>query len=212
MSSLFGGGGSSVQTPKAPKPIQLNAQNLQTNMVAADQAAYASADAYNNQFYPALTQARDQMIGQAYNAITGPLDPALQNTFVNQGNTKAMGAFGGGDQGFGLSTGSLGRNSAAATVASDEQKYQDYNRSVFENLNATFAPRAYGMTPEDAANVFTFNNTQFNNYLEQQYALATNAYYQNQGLASAAAGQTAGLVGSIGGSLISAAAAAAIAA
>jgi hypothetical protein len=201
MSTLFGGG-SSVSTPQAPKPIQLNAQQLQKNMVGADQAAYASADAYNNQFYPALTQARDQMIGQAYNAVTGPLDPALQNTFVNQGNTKAMGAFGGGDQGFGLSTGSMGRNSAAATVASDEQQYQDYNRSVFEQLNATFAPRAFGMTPEDAANLFTFNNTQYNNYLQQQFALATNAYYQNQGLAAGAAGQTAGLVGSVASAAI----------
>jgi hypothetical protein len=201
MSTIFGGG-TQVQTPNAPKPIQLNAQNLQKNMIGADQAAYASADQYNNQFYPALTQARDQMIGQAYNAVTGPLDPALQNTFVNQGNTKAMGAFGGGDQGFGLSTGSMGRNAAAATVASDEQQYQDYNRSVFENLNATFAPRAFGMTPEDAANLFTFNNTQYNNYLQQKFALATNAYYQNQGLAAGAAGQQAGLIGSVASAAI----------
>jgi hypothetical protein len=212
MGSLFGGGGGGSQAPNPPKPLKVNASKLEGQMVAADQAAYGQADLYNSIYYPQLTQARDQMISQAYQGLTGPLNPSLENTFVNTGNMQSANALGSGDQGFGLSTGSLARNSAAASVASNEQQNQDYNRSVFENLNATFAPRAYGMTPEDAANIFTFNNTQMNNYLEQQFAGQTQAYYQNQGLAAGQAASTTGLIGSIGGALISAAGAAAIAA
>jgi hypothetical protein len=201
MGSIFGGGGGgSTQAPNPPKPLKINPQQMESEMVAADQAGYAQTDLYNSIYYPQLTQARDQMIGQAYQALTGPLNPSLENTFVNTGNMQSANALGTGDQGFGLSKGSLARNAAAATVASNEQGYQDYNRSVFENLNATFAPRAYGMTPEDAANIFTFNNTQMNNYLEQKFAGQTQAYYQNQGLAASQGASTLGAITSVIGS------------
>jgi hypothetical protein len=205
MGGVFGGGGGSVKTVKPPKPIQLKLPQLQDQMVAADQAAYQQSDDYMKSFYPALTQARDQMIGQSYQNLTGPLKPTLENTFVNSANMGSINALGTGDQGFGMSTGSLARNAAAANVASNVQGYQDYNRSMFEQLNSLYAPRAFGMTPEDAANVFTFNNTQYNNYLQQLFAAQTQSYYANQGVQNAQAGATAGLVGSIGGAVVSAA-------
>jgi hypothetical protein len=167
---------------------------MEREMVAADQAAYAQADKYNDTFYPDLTHARDQMIGQAYGALTGPLNPSLENTFVNTGNMQSVNALGSGDQGFGLAKGSLARNASEASVASNEQGYQDYNRSLFQNLNSIYAPRTFGMNPEDAANIFTFNNTQYNNYLEQKFAADTQAYYQGQ---AQSAQQGAGVMGAI---------------
>jgi len=203
MGSLFGGGGGSVQSPKAPKPIQLDVNQLEQNAVAADQAGYAQADQYMQQYYPALWDAQQSMIKQAYEGITGPTPPALENTFMNAANMQSMSALGGGDQSFGLGKGSLARNAAAANVASNEQGYRDYSRGVFEQLNAQFAPRTFGLTPEDAANVFTFNNNQYNNYLEQQYALRTNTYFQNQGLAAGQSAAGTGMLTSLAGSVIS---------
>jgi hypothetical protein len=205
MGGMFGGGGGSAQTVKPPKPIQLKLGQLEQNMVAADEAAYTAGDQYVSQYYPALAQARDNMIGQAYQAVTGPLDPTLQNSFVNAANMGSVNALGSGDQGFGLSTGSLARNAAAANVATNTQQYQDYNRNFFESLNNMYAPRSFGMTPQDAANVYTFNTTQYNNYLEQLQAAKTQAYYQNIASSNQQAGATAGLVGSIGGAVLSAA-------
>lgn len=199
MGSLFGGGGGAPKAVKPPKPLQLNLGQLEQQMVGADQAAYAQGDQYVNQYYPALAQARNNMIGQAYRALTGPLDPQLENAFVNQGNMASIeslggGAQSGGDQSFGMGKGSLAQNAAAASVATNVQSYQDYNRALFEQLNTMYAPRSFGMTPQDAANVFTFNNTQYNNYLQQQFAAQEAAYYQQLGLgnAQAAAGTSAG--------------------
>jgi hypothetical protein len=203
MGSVLGGGGG-IKTPKAPKPIQLDVNQLQQNMVAADQAAYSQADQYMNQYYPYLAQARNQMIGQGYDNLTGPLNPTLENTFTNAANMQSANALGQGDQGFGLSKGSLARNAAAASVASNVQNYQDYNRALFEQLNTMYAPRSFGMTPTDAANVFTFNNTQYNNYLEQQYALATQSYYGGQAQAAGQQAAGLGLIGSLGGAAIGA--------
>jgi len=176
-------------------------------MVAADQAAYTASDQYMSRYYPALTQARDDMIGQAYKAATGPLDPSVQNTFMNNANMQSASAFGGGDPTYGFGgagagsswggKGSLARNAAAANVAQNTQAYQDYNRSLFQTLNSMYAPRTFGMTPEDAANVFTFNNTQYNNFLEQKFAGDTQAYYQNAGLAAGQQAQGLGLITSV---------------
>ena len=70
-----------------------------------------------------------------------------------------------------------------------------------EQMNNIWAPRSFGPTPEDAANMFTFNNTQMNNYLQQKYAGATQAYYANQGQAAAAGaagtGVAAGLLSAV---------------
>jgi hypothetical protein len=181
MSGLFGGGGGGdIQAPKAPKPIQINLNDLAQQMSAADYASFNQQDQFMQQYYPDLWTAQQNMIKNAYMNLTGPLSPALQNTFVNNANMQSIQSLGGGDQGFGLAKGSLARNAAAANVASDQQGYEDYNRAMFENLNSMFSPRSFGMTPEDAANIFTFNNTQYNNYLQQQYGLDVNAYYQNQ--------------------------------
>jgi hypothetical protein len=213
MGGIFGGGGGGgAKAVKPPKPIQLKVGQLEQNMVNADEAAYTAGDQYVAQYYPALAQARDSMIGQAYQAITGPLDPTVQNAFVNTANRGSINAFGGGDQSFGLGQGSLARNAAAASVAQQTQGYQDTSRAFFENLNTFYAPRSFGMTPTDAANIYTFNNTQYNNYLQQQAAANTQAYYQNVAASNQQAGATAGLVGSIGSSVISAALPAIIAA
>ena len=159
MSTVFGGGGQ-AETVNPPKPLKIKLNQMENEMVAGDQAAYQAADDYMAKYYPALTGARDKMISQAYDAITGPLDPTLENTFVNRGNMQSAAALGGGDQSFGLGKGSLACNAAAASVAQDTQANQDYNLSAFENLTGIYAPRGFGMTPEDAANIFTFNNTQ----------------------------------------------------
>lgn len=203
MGSIFGGGGGNIKTPKAPKPIQLDLGGLENNMISADQAAYNAQDQYMQKYYPALAQGRNNEINQAFQALTGPLNPSLQNTFMNQANMGVTQALGGGNQDFGLGGGSFGgagagssdnqswggegslaRNAAAASVAQEEQGYQDYNRNMFEQLTSMYAPRSFGMTPEDAANVFTFNTQQYNNYLEQQYALQTQTYYANQAQAA----------------------------
>lgn len=217
MGGLFGGGGGSVQAPSPPQPLKIKMGQLEKEMTAADQAAYGAADAYNTKYYPDLTKARDNMIGGAYKALTGPLDPGLQNTFMNVGNMGSLAAFGGGNPDAGMMFGgggagsswgknmkSMARNAAEASVATNVQGYQDYNRSLFQNLNTMFAPRAFGMTPEDSANIFTFNNTQYNNYLQQKFAADTNAYYQN---AAAGAQQGSGIMSTIT-SVIGAAAAA----
>lgn len=186
-----------MKAPNPPKPLQIDLNQMQNDAVAGDQAAWAAGDQYMSQYYPQLTQARDSMIGQAYGALTGPVDPSLENAFVNSSNVGSINALGSGDQGFGLSTGSLGRNASEAKVAQDVQGYQDYNRSFFENLNSTFAPRSFGLTPEDAANIFTFNTTQMNNYLQQKFGAQTQAYYQNQGQSAAAGGALFGAGASI---------------
>lgn len=205
-------------------------------MTGADQAAFAQGDQYMSTYYPALTQARDSMIGSAFKNLTGPLDPALENTFVNQGNMGSAAALGGGNQDYGLGSdappaangakantysgnsgtfggggggsswggsGSLARNSAAATVAQDTMANQDYNRSLFEQLNTMYAPRSFGMTPQDAANIFTFNNTQENNYLEQKFAAQTQSYYQNQGQSAASGAAGTGVVAGLASTVIS---------
>ena len=219
MGSVFGSG-PSVQAVKPPKPIQLDINQLEQNMVGADQAAYNAADQYMNQFYPALAQGRNNAINQAFQAVTGPLNPQLENTFVNQGNMQSIQALGAGNQSFGTGggksggatgagawadpSGSLARGSAAATVAQEEQGYQDTARQTMEQMNNMFSPRSFGMTPQDAANIFTFNNTQYNNYLQQLFAGQTNAYYQNAGLSAGAAASQTGLIGGIGSSIIAA--------
>lgn len=206
MGGLFGGGGGGAQTVNPPKPLQINLGNMQNEMVGADQAAWNAADAYNNQYYPNLTQARDKMIGQSYDALTGPLDPSLQNTFVNSANMGSIGAFGGGNPDFGFGGGgagsswggsSMAKNAASASVATNEQGYQDYNRANFENLNAQFAPRSFGMTPEDASNVGTFNTTQLNNYLQQKFAAQTQSYYSQVGASAQQGASTLGMITSI---------------
>jgi hypothetical protein len=203
MGGMFGGGGGgSVQAVKPPKPLKIKIGRLEKQMIGADQAAYAAGDQYMNKYYPSLRQARDQMIQQSYKALVGPLDPTLERSFVNTANMQSLGALGGGDQGFGLSKGSLARNAAAATVATEQQAYQDYNRNLFQQLNATYAPRSFGMTPEDAANLFTFNNTQYNNYLQQKFAAATQAYYSNQAAAAQSGAAGAGLIGQLGSAAI----------
>lgn len=218
MGSLFGGGGG-VETVNPPKPIKLKLGQLERRMISADQAAYGAADDYMSKYYPALTQGRDAAIEQAYNALTGPLNPSLQNTFVNAANMRSIGALGGGDQNFGFAPGgggfggggagsdwgkigSLARNAAAAGVATQEQGYQDYNRSLFQQLNTMYAPRSFGMTPEDAANVFTFNNTQYNNFLQQKFGAQTQAYYTNQGLAAQSGAAGTGLIAGLASSVI----------
>jgi hypothetical protein len=215
MGSMFGGGGG-AQTVNPPKPLKINLGNMESDMVGADQAAWQAADDYNNQYYPNLTGARDKMINQAYDALTGPLDPALQNTFVNAGNMGSISAFGQGNPDFGLGGGgegswggsSMAKNASAASVASSEQGYQDYNRSLFEQLNTMYAPRTFGMTPEDAANVFTFNNTQMNNYLQQKFAAQTQSYYSQVGASAQQGAATTGLIGTLGAAAITAAIAA----
>jgi hypothetical protein len=203
--SILGGGAAKAKPVQPAKPVQVNLNQLEQNAVAADQAAYTAEDQYLAQNFPALSQARDSMINQAYQAVTGPLDPTLQNTFMNQATSGSINAFGAGDQSFGAGQGSLARNAAAASVATNVQNYQDYNRAFFENLNTMFAPRSFGLTPTDAANVFTFNNTQMNNYLQQVNAAKTAAYYQNIGAANQQAGQNMALLGTLASAAITAA-------
>lgn len=212
MSSLFGGG--SVGTVNPPQPIRLKLGQLERQMTNADRAAYGAADDYMAKYYPALTQGRDQAIQQAFGALTGPTPPELENTFVNAANMRSATALGGGDQSYGFAPGggsfggagagsswggkgSLARNAAAAGVASQEQGFQDYNRSIFQQLNTMYAPRSFGMTPEDAANIFTFNNTQMNNYLQQKFGAQTNAYYQNVAQSAQSGASTIGVITSI---------------
>ena len=194
---MFGGGGGGGKAVNPPKPIQIDINKMANDMLAGDTAAYNAGDAYMSQFYPDLTQGRNLAIEQAYQGVTGPPPPELENAFVNNANMGAASSLGGGDQSFGLGTGSLARRSAAASVASQGQNFEDYNRSVMENENAMYAPRSFGMTPEDAANFFTFNNTQMNNYLQQKFAAETQAYYQNQASGQAAGASTIGLITSI---------------
>jgi|SRR5215469_4097427 len=213
-------GGGSAKTVNPPKPLQIDIGQLGSEMTAADQAAYAQGDQYMQQYYPDLWNAQQNMIKQDYQNLTGPLDPTLQNTFMTHGNMATSAALGGGDQSFGVASkqaggggtfggggggsdwggSSLARNASAATVATDTQNYQDYNRAKFMQDNATWAPRVFGMTPEDYANFDIFNNTQINNYLQQKFAAQTQSYYQ--GLGASAAG-TSSAIGA-GASIISA--------
>jgi len=220
MSGLFGGGGGgSVQAPNPPKPLQIKIPQMEKQMVAADQAAYAQGDQYMQQFYPSLWNAQQGMIGQAYQNLTGPLDPSLQNTFMTNANVQSANALGGGNSTFGFGGGSFGgagagsswggegslaRNAAAANVAQNVQGYETYNQGFMNQLNTLFAPRTFGGTPEDLANMFTFNNTQYNNYLNEKFAGQTQAYYQNQGLAAGQSASTTGSILSIVGSIAAA--------
>lgn len=185
MSGIFGGGSSGGSTPAPPKfqPIDINSVGNQA--LQADIMGYNLADADLAKRFPGLVSGRQQQTQDAYNQLTGPLDPTVQNSFVNQGLAQSFGAFGGGNNSAGVGTGTAAGNAVATSLANNVQKKQDYDRQYFEQLLGYNPQRQFGLTGEDVTNMAMANTQGQNAYNQQKYA----AQYGNYNAKNAAAGQ-----------------------
>lgn len=139
LSSLFGGGQSA---PSQPSPAPIYPINIPATLTAANELGVNQWNLSQDnwaQLYPGMVNAQNQEINQAYNALTGPLDPNLEKSFVDTGQGQALSAFGGGSEAPDItSTGSIGSNTVAASVAGQTQNYEDYARSWIDQLMADY--------------------------------------------------------------------------
>lgn len=203
MSGIFGGGssgGGSTPNPPAFQPIDINSVGNQA--LQADITGYNLSDANMAQRFPGLVSGRNQQISNAYNQLTGPLDPTVQNSFVNQGMAQSFGAFGGGNNMAGIGTsGTAAGNAVATSLANNVQKKQDYDRQYFEQLLGYNPQRQFGLSGEDVVNMAMANTQGQNAYNQQSYAAKYNNYNAKnaaKGQSSAAAlGSTASIIAAV---------------
>jgi hypothetical protein len=190
------------KTPTPPKvfPVDLNAtENAATQ---ADITGYSLSDADFASRFPGLVQTRDTALNQAYNELTGPLDPTVQNTFQSRELGNSLSAFGGGSEKANVTgKGSIGKNSMAAGFGRDVMSYQDYARNNLENAINANPERAIGLSGSGATNLAIANTTNLNQ--ANQLAYAASIAQQNANIQAANAkkaaevGAGASLVGGI---------------
>lgn len=149
--------------------------------------------------FPGLVATRNQQIDDAYNQLTGPLDPSVQSLFTRGGIQAGLGVVGGGGDplsGLGMTKGSFGSNTASATLAKSLLEKQDYDRSNLDMLIGNNPQRAFGISGEGVANLAIANTGGLNASNQQQYQ-ATLAGIYGQGQQNAATGAQIAALGNI---------------
>lgn len=180
------GGGGGGSTPQPPAFQAINVGQVGDQALAADISGYNFSDADLASRFPGLVAGRNQQVTDAYNQLTGPLDPTVQSSFVNQGLEQSLGSFGGGNQTAGIGKdGTAAGNAVATSLANNVQNKQDYDRVNFESTLANNPQRAFGLNGEDVLNELMANTQGQNAYNQQKYLGQIGA----SNASSAAAGQ-----------------------
>lgn len=191
VSSLFGGG----SQPSQPSPPPIYPIDIPGTLNAANQLGIYQWNLSQDQWaaqYPGMVNAQNEEMQRAYDALTGPLDPELERAFNDTGISQALSAFGGGREDAGVTnTGSIGRNTIAASVANQTQNYQDYVRDWISQLMSQY-PYPAQLGGSAAA---TLAGTNLQNLISAQYQ--ARGYNAALGAANAQADQqrTAAAVG-----------------
>lgn len=150
--------------------------------------------------FPGLVATNNRQIEDAYNQLTGPLDPTVQGSFVRQGLNAGSNAVGGGDplSGLGLTQGSAGRNAASVSFANSALEKQNYDRQNFTQiLNSPLnQQRAFGLGGGDIAGLAALNTGGLNAFNQQDYQSQLSGIYA-QGQQSAATGAQIAALGSL---------------
>jgi len=148
------GGSSSSSAPPTPTVYPVNLLATEQAGINADQYGYNLSDADFAARFPGLVASRSADQEKAFNEMTGPLAPEVENQFTSSGLAKAFSSFGGGSElGADTGKGSIGRNTVATSVANDTMGYQDAARSYFESLLGQNPQRAFGLTGGDLLNL-----------------------------------------------------------
>ena len=160
-------GGGAGTAPKPPKFNPVDLGSAQANAIAADIRGYDFSDADFASRFPGLVAGRQESISNAYNQLTGPLDPTVETSFVNKGIGESMNAFGGGDPDAGIGgSGTASRKAVASSVANSVQGKQDYDRSFFDSMLQSNPERTFGLSGGDLSNL-SINNTMGLNAMNQ---------------------------------------------
>lgn len=201
--SLFGGGSSGGgSTPNPPPFTPVDPSTLGQQALAADIAGYQMSDADLASRFPGLVSGRNQQMNDAYNQLTGPLDPTVQNQFMSQGLGQAFGAYGGGSNDMGIGTGTAAGHSVATSLANNVQKKQDYDRAYFESLVGLNPQRQFGLSGQDVANVAVANTAGQNAYNQQKYAAQYGNYNAQQASQSQQQGALLSTLASLAGTAL----------
>jgi hypothetical protein len=172
--SIFGGGG---QRPP-PKPKLADIQQVGNQAANTDITGLNLSDQNLQNQFPGMVAARNDQISNAAQQLTGPLDPTVENTFVNQGMQGAYNAFGSGDPYATITPGAATGNAVATSVANNVQNKQDYDRAYFESI---LQPnRQIGISGSDVGNLTAANVAAINNYRQTKYGGMYGNYNANQ--------------------------------
>lgn len=131
---------------------------------------YSLADSDFLSRFPGLVGGRNTNVNTAYNELTGPLDPTLQNSFTKEGLSKALTTYGSADTSSVDAKGGAGGNLTAATVANRTQDYKDYARGNFESALAENLPRSFGLSGPAIADAGIWNTQTLNNINQSNFA------------------------------------------
>lgn len=191
----------------APQPapfFPIDIQGAADTAFSTDVTGFGYSDDDFLSRFPGLVSTRETDINKAYQNLTGPLDPTLQNAFVKEGISKSLGNVGSGDIGASLLKGSAGQNQTSATVANRTQDYKDYSRDNFSSLLAANPQRSFGLSGSDAAQLSIANTGNLNSSNQAQYISQVNkqnaenqADAQNQQAAISTALAVAGIIAAI---------------
>jgi hypothetical protein len=108
---------SSAPQPPAFNPIDIG--QAVANALQYDEQGFLWSDQDFLARFPGLVATRNDEIDKAYNELTGPLDPTLQNSFTTNAIGAGLNTVGGGDplSGLGMTEGSFGKNTASVSLA-----------------------------------------------------------------------------------------------
>lgn len=194
--------------PAVPKFTPINVGQAARDVLSANIGAYSWSDADTLARFPGMVRARQSLTEQAYNELTGPLNPAVQQQFTTSALGGASGSLGGGDalSGLGLTQGSAGRNAASVGFANSVLGKQDFDRQTLANLIATNQERQFGIGSGDIATIAALNSQGVNQLGQESYqAQLAQIYGQGQqgvqtGQSIAALGALISRLGNTGGS------------
>ncbi len=197
-------GGGSSSAPQAPVFHPLNIAQISEG---ATQGDIAASDYNYNELanrLPGMVSAQNADIDSAYKQLTGPLDPTLQNTFLNQGVGGALGAVGGGDpmSALALQKGSFAKGAASASVANQTTNYQTQTQQYLESLLAANPQQWYGLSGADIASLNLYNTGAANQASLGAYQSAISAanlqFQQQQAQLNAVGSAVGGLTKAYG--------------
>lgn len=190
-----------MQTPDAPQPPYFRPIDVQGAVADAFNYDVQGYDWRRRDFlarFPGLVATNNEEVDRAYNELTGPPSPEVMSSFVNQGLSGSLNAFGGGDplSGLGLTSGSAGRNAASANVANQLLAKQDYDRQNFSQLLGMNPQTPFGPGGSDIATLMAFNTGTLNSANQQSYTSQLAGIY-GQGQQGSATGAQIAALGSI---------------
>ncbi len=198
----FGGGGGSTSAPNPPAPQLANIGQLENQAVSADTTGYNLSDQAFAAQFPGLVSARNQQLTDAYNQLTGPLDPNVQQSFMNQGIGQSLGSFGSGNPYATINKDTASGKAVETSLANNVQNKQNYDRTYFESLLALNPQRQIGLSGSDVANLSAANTAAQNAYLQSKYAGAYGTYSANNAAQGQQQGALLGTVGSLASAAI----------